>query len=178
VTAEELARHLDLSKYHSRLLFALTSRAFIAHEMALEAMYFDKRGDPPNDHMVQAHISGLRKAIQKKYGIKILTERGGYSISDPDKGKLMDILELKLNGKLKLPETVHKVRFVIEKDIPFPTTIKSKYPLTEMEVGDSFATTATRHAIHHAVKRARRLQPGRDWRARQVVGGLRVWRIK
>lgn len=69
----------------------------------------------------------------------------------------------------------------IDKDIPVPDVRISgrpgKYPWLKMEVGDSFLEEKIRYA---SVYRAARIasKNGRKFRAKEVEGGVRVWRVE
>jgi len=70
---------------------------------------------------------------------------------------------------------------IIEKNIPIPT--KNKYPLLDMEVGDSFFVSVeagdlpkTRTRLNTAI--SRKGNTGRAFITRSVDGGLRVWRTE
>ena len=68
--------------------------------------------------------------------------------------------------------------FTIDKNIPFPR-MRGKYPLHNMEIGDSFLVNDGRSmksvsgAIFVAARRA-----GISIACRTVPEGIRVWRIK
>lgn len=70
--------------------------------------------------------------------------------------------------------------FKIEKGVPFPAALANtrKYPLHEMEPGDSlFIPNKTTSAISGSLIHARRTL-GREFVSRTVEGGVRVWRTK
>ena len=79
------------------------------------------------------------------------------------------------------------VVFIVEKDIPVPekSSRDRKYPLDQMEVGDSFlvptdpAMTVSKlqKKASASVAYAHRTLGGRRFVTRQVEGGVRVWRI-
>ena len=64
--------------------------------------------------------------------------------------------------------------FKIEKNVPMPERGGSKYPLTDMEVGDSFMSDS-RTGLAGAIQAQQRKT---DWKfkLRTVEGGFRVWR--
>ena len=68
----------------------------------------------------------------------------------------------------------------IEKNIPFPTRGKSKYPIKELEVGDSFLVDASqRPSITAMLCRIYRNDPDKRYTTRTVSAGkIRVWRVK
>lgn len=64
----------------------------------------------------------------------------------------------------------------IEKDVPLPPKWV-KYPLDQMEAGDSFlAAEEDRARISAAINRYSK-RSGKRFTCRKVDGGLRVWRI-
>lgn len=69
----------------------------------------------------------------------------------------------------------------IEKGVPLPNQrTRRKYPLQEMEVGDSiFAperdANTMRSLVHSATKR---IEPKRSFVYREENGGTRIWRTK
>lgn len=78
------------------------------------------------------------------------------------------------------------VNIRIEKGIPVPVKCKTKYPLLEMEIGDSFFIEAaqTKQAYSEQAfvcadaRRLRdRVNPALRYTTRRVNGGVRVWRI-
>lgn len=78
------------------------------------------------------------------------------------------------------------VNIRIEKGVPVPVKCKTKYPLLEMEVGDSFfvAIKDTKQAYNEQAfvcadaRRLRdRVNPSLRYTTRKVEGGIRVWRI-
>lgn len=87
-------------------------------------------------------------------------------------------------------------QFKIDKDIPLPPVVakrsrlgrpgavngKSKYPLDDMQVGDSFKVpdaraTVVSSAVQTARNRVLKLEKAR-FAIRTVKGGVRVWRVK
>ena len=77
----------------------------------------------------------------------------------------------------------------IEKDIPIPKVgggvhKEHKYPLCEMEVGDSFfvsegGDTKKERTMQAAIiSMGNRRYPGKKFTSRKVKGGIRFWRIK
>ncbi len=89
-------------------------------------------------------------------------------------------------NKLAAESAVSKSTFKIEKNIPF--TACSKYPLADMEVGDSFfVPDFPNEGKYCNVKRmcaaiwTYRLDPANNakkFTARTVCGGVRVWRVR
>lgn len=77
--------------------------------------------------------------------------------------------------------------FVIERDIPLAKitgtgartgTRESKYPLGEMDVGDSFLLSeGTVKTASHIVVAGNKRFPDRKFASRTVEGGVRVWRV-
>ena len=68
-------------------------------------------------------------------------------------------------------------QFQIEKGVPIPGAGRSaaKYPLAEMEVGDSFFTDVERDRIYTAVSYFG-YRNNKKFSVRKVDGGFRVWR--
>jgi hypothetical protein len=76
----------------------------------------------------------------------------------------------------------------IEKGIPIPEKkVKNfnwgKYPWRLMNIGDSFfVEVSTEENKHHSLSRIaqnyRRFRPEKEFTARSVENGIRVWRIK
>jgi len=73
-----------------------------------------------------------------------------------------------------------KTEYKIESGIPQPPSLsgRKKYPLREMEVGDSFVVDADQHtrlmsAVAYFGKRN-----NRKYSIRKVDGSLRCWRVK
>jgi hypothetical protein len=66
----------------------------------------------------------------------------------------------------------------IEKNVPVPTeSAKAKYPFRTMVVGDSFFVESdTKGRTVTKLLSATRNYPDRKFTARQVEGGVRVWR--
>lgn len=69
--------------------------------------------------------------------------------------------------------------FKIEKGIPITKLPgKVKYPIFEMEVGDSFFLRDANHqTISGSITHAK-MKTGRNFAARMVEGGIRVWRTR
>jgi len=66
----------------------------------------------------------------------------------------------------------------IEKGVPVPSRwINEKYPLDDMEVGDSFFTNSPAVKVRPAVTHYGR-RNGRKYVTRSMDGGLRVWRVE
>lgn len=71
----------------------------------------------------------------------------------------------------------------VEKDVPVSEVANRKYPLADMDVGDSFfmATEAIRaigQRIRSSVQHYRRTNPHTKFVVRAVDGGIRCWRVK
>ena len=74
--------------------------------------------------------------------------------------------------------------FSVEKGVPIPTeeTRKNLYPFPDMAVGDSFFidagkdSPAVRARVRSAAKKWGKAR-GSDFEAKEVPGGVRVWRI-
>lgn len=72
----------------------------------------------------------------------------------------------------------------IEKDIPMPdTAVKGsyKYPLNEMEVGDSIFEPGPRNSNESKVRLSAKKygdKTGKRFSARKVEGGVRIWRVE
>lgn len=69
----------------------------------------------------------------------------------------------------------------IDKNMPLPPTRGSaggkKYPITELEIGDSFLVTdATQRKVWGSVGSVAK-RTGAKFTVRNVEGGVRVWRI-
>ncbi len=74
--------------------------------------------------------------------------------------------------------------FVIEKGVPKPDKkgMKAKYPLGQMEVGDSFLIPTEGKDAQRSVQTEcgshwTRLKP-KKFASRQVEGGVRIWRVQ
>ena len=69
--------------------------------------------------------------------------------------------------------------FKIEKNIPMPTNRGpvSRYPLKDMEIGDSFFVAGRDHAARNIRGVLQRHRPKR-FSVRMQDGGIRVWRIE
>lgn len=72
------------------------------------------------------------------------------------------------------------VKFKIDKKIPMPGRAKnhsSKYRWSDLKVGDSVLLNTPSAGYFHAKKATKGLKP-RQFKAKTVEGGVRVWRIK
>ena len=68
--------------------------------------------------------------------------------------------------------------FVIEKNVPIPLGhAAAKYPLREMEIGDSFFVPGIGKASDFSASYMAGKRLGRKFTIRAVEGGIRVWRI-
>lgn len=66
----------------------------------------------------------------------------------------------------------------IDSNIPIPEKQKkSKYPLLDMNVGESFLSNNSYNAIQSACSRVKK-DTGMKFMTRKDEGGIRVWRIK
>lgn len=76
----------------------------------------------------------------------------------------------------------------IDKGVPLPERKKGptpRYPLAELEVGDSFGVEAqdlidqqrVRSSLYGAIRTVGR-RTGHEFVMRTVTGGIRVWRVK
>jgi hypothetical protein len=64
----------------------------------------------------------------------------------------------------------------VDKNIPLPTNVSSKYPFKEMKVGDSFLITGkTSSQVSYLMNEAKK--HGYKCISRTIDGGCRVWRI-
>lgn len=78
-----------------------------------------------------------------------------------------------------MPKIVfEKVEVKIEKNIPIPIKCYSRYPFSEMEIGDSFL-------VHSALIKSIRTDAymagkrlSKKFSTRRVSDGVRIWRIK
>ena len=72
--------------------------------------------------------------------------------------------------------------YVIEKNVPFVQKKgpgrKPKYPLRQMEVGDSFLVPGGNLRTMRTMARIVGLQLGRKFKAQEQEGGVRVWRVE
>lgn len=70
----------------------------------------------------------------------------------------------------------------IEKGIPIPPRVcgrrSTRYPWTEMRVGDSFMIRNKKPATVHAQVNQARKTYDAQYTVRAVAGGFRVWRVK
>ena len=68
----------------------------------------------------------------------------------------------------------------IEKNVPIPDvhSKKRKYPLPQMEVGDSFFIKGTKKNITGSINFFRIKHPEREFTIRKVDAGVRVWRVR
>ena len=95
-------------------------------------------------------------------------------------------VEALMNGDKDIETVKTHTAYKIEKNIPIPTTsMPMKYPLLEMEIGDSFAAAySERVYIRSAIARTQKLT-NKEYRfcTRTIVGRgragkqVRVWRI-
>jgi len=79
--------------------------------------------------------------------------------------------------------------FAIERDVPIPPRSwhgpPRKYPLYEMEVGDSFLVAVGEkdtprdvlHNLKSSIRNAVRCRPGWRFTTRTTSDGVRVWRV-
>ena len=72
--------------------------------------------------------------------------------------------------------------YVIEKNVPLVQKNgagrKPKYPLRQMEVGDSFVVPGGNVKSMRSAMRFAELRHGRKFKAQQQEGGVRVWRVE
>lgn len=72
--------------------------------------------------------------------------------------------------------------YEIEKGVPIPPQAKGirKYPLPNMEPGDSFAVSMKdKGSFHSSIQKWKERHPEQKWTSRtQPDGSLRVWRIE
>jgi len=76
--------------------------------------------------------------------------------------------------------------YKIDKNVPIPIGPKAirRYPLREMEIGDSFFVPDEdmprgKNVIHSAISvYAARSKDGWKFKSRSVDGGVRVWRVE
>ena len=74
--------------------------------------------------------------------------------------------------------------YKIEKNVPlYPTRptrgINYKYPLGDMEIGDSFFVPGSKHStVNGPIQGFRLRNPGTKFSCRMTDDGIRVWRIK
>lgn len=72
-------------------------------------------------------------------------------------------------------------QFKIEAGIPIPKgrALREKYPLGEMEVGDSFEAPADQRSYIDQAKSRMKQRTGKEFTCRrQPNGKVRIWRIK
>lgn len=76
------------------------------------------------------------------------------------------------------------MNITLEKNIPLPSTMGriAKYPLANMEVGDSFAVTGVTERTRMAVLASARAMQQRGVRtiklaSRKIENGFRFWRV-
>jgi hypothetical protein len=82
---------------------------------------------------------------------------------------------------------IYKLEYKIEKNIPIPEIQEFRFPLLEMEVGDSFfvpildwvsmGLIAGRPAIWECLKKQSQIEK-REYKIRTVRHGFRVWRTE
>ena len=75
-------------------------------------------------------------------------------------------------------------KLIIEKNIPFPMSVSSRYPFRDMEIGDSFfvATNSENDCkkIYRAIQAAKdkaQKTLNREFRTRKTESGYRTWRV-
>ncbi len=73
------------------------------------------------------------------------------------------------------------MQFTIEKNVPLtPTPTRTKYPFSEMEVGDSFHIS-TKRQFYAAVASSANYAKSHSWckfASRREGDGGRIWRVK
>lgn len=69
------------------------------------------------------------------------------------------------------------MKIEIEDDVPVPTTpLLRKYPIEELDIGQSCVLPAKRSTVHAYLHHARK-RTGFKFIIRAVDGGIRVWRV-
>jgi len=78
------------------------------------------------------------------------------------------------------PKLAAVTHHVIEKGVPLPASVTAKkYPFSEMEVGDSLFLPGENSAGNVAAyARSYGQRSGWKYSARNVEGGLRIWRVE
>jgi hypothetical protein len=85
-----------------------------------------------------------------------------------------------------MPAAIHKlakpatqpVGYVIEKGVPYEPVVCHKYPVSQMEIGDSFLVTDPqdcRRAAATCSNYGRR--NGKVFRSKKCPQGIRIWRV-
>jgi len=64
----------------------------------------------------------------------------------------------------------------IQKGVPMPRGVETKFPWNDMEVGDSFAYPGSNNAAHTVARQAS-ARNGKTFKARQTDEGMRIWRV-
>jgi len=68
----------------------------------------------------------------------------------------------------------------LDKNIPIPNKMKIKYPLAEMEIGDSFLIESTdkkkKNSIQSNIKSLSYRYRPKEFTTRNVPEGIRIWR--
>ena len=68
----------------------------------------------------------------------------------------------------------------IDKNVPIPEKMRSKYPWEQMEVGDSFEflPKLAKHSVYAVTRTACLRFPGKRFETRRVGRQYRCWRVK
>lgn len=199
IGGEADGRLLGLSKYHERMLRLLLARTRVTTEQMILAMYYDKMPDErPEPKGIGTMIHNLRGRLAH-YKVQIHSAHSaGYWINEEDKAKLRKVID-DYRSKNPMPRSIIKrdaeavqsglvpgqplsKKYKIEKGIQMPPAKQTEFPFgdKEFEVGDSFFVMGKNvsQMAHRWLVYKRSEKSEREFSARMVVGGVRVWRIK